>query len=43
MTIKILKSIISGASLLLKVMVLAENFKIAEKIIIMTILNMSVK
>ena len=43
MKIKILKNIISGASLLLKVIVMAENFKIAERIIIMMILNMSVK
>ena len=43
MTIKIFKNIISGVSRLLKVMVLVENFKIAETIIMMVISNMSVK
>ena len=42
MTIKIFKSIVSGVSRLLKAMVLVENSRIAETIIMMTIFNMSV-
>jgi hypothetical protein len=43
MTIKILKNKISGASLLVKVIMLVKNFKIAEKIIIIMLMNMNVK
>ena len=42
MTIKIFKNIISGVNQLLKVMVLVENSKMVETIIMMMIFNMSV-